>query len=207
MILEAVHFFWDSTSGSNFGNHIDLVAPGNFMYGLASNSDTYYGSYWGGTSQASPLVAGVVSLILAQNSTLTFEQIRTILHESSEDQVGDSEDINGFDIYYGHGRLNAYNALSYALLTISNNDNTNTLFNLYPNPVGPNKKLHFQDLSKGEYRIDIYNLMGQSVFSLDKTIENEFELITLPELNIGTYYLKIQDKTKNQISTKKIIVN
>ncbi|MDZ7846059.1 MAG: S8 family serine peptidase [Owenweeksia sp.] len=27
-------FFWSATSGSNYGNHIDVVAPGNFTYGL-----------------------------------------------------------------------------------------------------------------------------------------------------------------------------
>ncbi|MGB0897575.1 MAG: S8 family serine peptidase, partial [Flavobacteriaceae bacterium] len=47
-------FFWSNTSGSNYGNHIDLVAPGNYMYGLSYSSDTNYGSYWGGTSQATP---------------------------------------------------------------------------------------------------------------------------------------------------------
>ena len=49
-------FFWSATSGSSFGEHIDLVAPGNYIFGLNAFSNTNYNSYWGGTSQAAPLV-------------------------------------------------------------------------------------------------------------------------------------------------------
>ncbi|RZM18003.1 MAG: hypothetical protein EOO88_41875, partial [Pedobacter sp.] len=33
-------FFWGSASGSNFGSHISVIAPGNFIYSLAHNSNT-----------------------------------------------------------------------------------------------------------------------------------------------------------------------
>ena len=44
---------------------------------------------------------------------LNVEQIREILQNTSEDEVGNpSEDTIGFDIYYGHGRLNCQDALT-----------------------------------------------------------------------------------------------
>lgn len=109
-------FFWSSTSGSNYGSHINVVAPGNYTYGLNYLSNTGSNSYWGGTSQATPLVAGIASLIWAQNPSLTPNQIRTIIELSAQDQVGDPvEDTPGFDQYMGHGRVNAYAALQLAL--------------------------------------------------------------------------------------------
>ena len=105
-------FFWGG--GSSYGAHIDVVAPGNYIYGLNHLSDTEYGWYWGGTSQAAPHVTGLVALLLAQDSSRTVEEIRTIISETAEDQVGDpAEDSFGFDQYYGYGRINAYLALKY----------------------------------------------------------------------------------------------
>jgi subtilisin family serine protease len=105
-------FFWSSTSGSNYGAHISVVAPGNYIYGLSYTSNTNYSSYWGGTSQATSLVAGVASLLVGLQPSLTPSQIKSIIEGSAEDQVGlSSEDVPGWDQYYGHGRLNAYAAL------------------------------------------------------------------------------------------------
>jgi hypothetical protein len=35
-------FFWSSTSGSNYGEHISVVAPGNFIYGLDGKHNGKY---------------------------------------------------------------------------------------------------------------------------------------------------------------------
>ena len=59
-----------------------------------------------GTSMASPHVAGVAGLLLAQRPDLSNGQVREILRQSADD-LGES----GFDPYYGHGRVNAYGAL------------------------------------------------------------------------------------------------
>lgn len=105
-------FSWSITSGSNFGNHIDVVAPGNYIYGLHYQDENYYDSYWGGTSQATPLVTGLASLLLAQDNTRTPDDIREIINTTAQDQVGlSSEDTQGWDQYYGYGRMNAHHAL------------------------------------------------------------------------------------------------
>ena len=201
-------FFWSTTSGSNFGSHIDLVAPGNYMNGLSDTSDTYYGSYWGGTSQASPLVAGVVSLLLSQNPALTFEEIRTILRESSEDQVGDpSEDINGFDTYYGYGRLNAKNALSHQALSINNFENANKNIVIYPNPINRNSQLEISNLIDGDYTINIYNAFGQNLQSKNTSTYNSKITFSISNLNAGIYFLRVKNESKNSSVVKKLIIN
>ena len=107
-------FFWSSTSGSNYGSHISVVAPGNYIYGPNNKSNTDYSWYWGGTSQATPHVAGLAALLLAQDSSRTPAQIKSIIETTAQDQVGlPSEDTPGWDQYYGYGRINAYRALNY----------------------------------------------------------------------------------------------
>jgi thermitase len=106
-------FFWSSGSGSNYGNHISVVAPGNYIYGLHYAQNNNYGTYWGGTSQATPLVTGLASLLLAQDTSRTPADIKSLIEQSAEDQVGKPfEDQKGWDKYYGHGRVNAFKALS-----------------------------------------------------------------------------------------------
>jgi subtilisin family serine protease len=106
-------FFWSATSGSNYGSHISVVAPGNYIYGLNYQSNTSYDYYYGGTSQATPPVTGLSALLLAGNSSLKPAQVKSIIEITAEDRVGNSnEDSPGWDQYYGYGRINAFKALS-----------------------------------------------------------------------------------------------
>jgi subtilisin family serine protease len=101
------------SGGSNYGNHISVCAPGNCIFGLHYIYSANYGSYYSGTSQASPHVAGLASLLIAQDPTRTVDEIRMLIESSAEDGVGLAiEDKPLFDPYYGFGRINAYQALS-----------------------------------------------------------------------------------------------
>jgi subtilisin family serine protease len=104
-------FFWDKSSGSNYGKHITVVAPGNFIYGIDPEG---YDTYWGGTSQAAPYVSGLAALLIAQDPSRTADEIIDIIKNTADDGVGNpSEDKPGWDQYYGYGRINAYKALSF----------------------------------------------------------------------------------------------
>ncbi|MBD3390593.1 MAG: S8 family serine peptidase [Chitinivibrionales bacterium] len=101
-------------SGSNYGDALDIVAPGNFVYFIQHDNDSAYNAASGGTSYSAPLVAGVASLLVAQDSSRTPGEIQDIIEGSADDQIGDpAEDTEGWDPYYGHGRLNAFGAVTY----------------------------------------------------------------------------------------------
>lgn len=130
----AVPFPWSPASGSNYGSHINVVAPGNYVYSLNYGSNTNYTTYWSGTSQASPHAAGLVSLLLAQDPTRTPQELISIIENTAEDQVGNpAEDTPGWDQYHGHGRINAFQAL---LESVSVEDRERLLpaLTVYPNP-------------------------------------------------------------------------
>jgi hypothetical protein len=93
------------TSYSNYGNLIDLVAPGStFTTGSTLGSQIYGNA--SGTSVATPYVSGAAALMFSLNSNLTPTQVENYL-ESAADDRGPA----GWDNRYGWGRLNVENAL------------------------------------------------------------------------------------------------
>lgn len=194
-------FFWSETSGSNYGSHINLIAPGNYIWGLGNTSNNLY-NYWGGTSQATPLVAGIASLILEVNPNLTPSEIRSLLQNTADDQVGlPTEDVLGFDIYYGYGRVNAYNALIAATNTLSNNHvamRTKEIKIL--NPVkNKNIKILSYDFPNESFDYELYSWDGKLIKSNTiNFVENEFNL-EVADIKSGNYIIKIQNNNFKKI--------
>ncbi len=109
---------------SNGGKDLDVVAPGGRMDklhdkgGIYSTMPTYpvylttqYSYSQGydqlqGTSMAGPQVAGLAALLIAQDSSRSNADIRSII-ESTTDDLGAS----GFDNDYGNGRVNVCKAV------------------------------------------------------------------------------------------------
>lgn len=63
---------------SNYGDELDIVAPGHEIRSTLSNSS--YGDL-SGTSMAAPFVSGVAALILSVNPNLTGQQVRDIIEQ------------------------------------------------------------------------------------------------------------------------------
>lgn len=94
------------SSFSNYGDYIDVAAPG------ASIASTYPGSQYAalsGTSMASPHVAALAGLIRSINPGLSNEEVMTIMRESAQD-LGDA----GRDNYFGYGQIDVVHALEKA---------------------------------------------------------------------------------------------
>ncbi|MCB1563244.1 MAG: S8 family serine peptidase [Alphaproteobacteria bacterium] len=92
---------------SSFGNSVDIAAPGVSIYTTANGGGYSAAS---GTSLSSPVAAGVGALILSANPALSADDVETILETTAVD-LGDP----GYDIYYGHGRVDAAAAVQMAL--------------------------------------------------------------------------------------------
>lgn len=195
-------FFWSPTSGSSYGNHIDVVAPGNYIYGLNYQSNTNYNSYWGGTSQAAPLVTGLSSLLLAQDIDKTPDDIRSIIRNTAEDQIGNvSEDILGFDIYYGYGRVNAYQALLQNSLSINEIINPEDV-SIFPNPVSNfvtiNSSLKFSTVL-------IHNILGVEILRIDNSSKQNSLKIDVTNFKRGVYLTSLLNENETVLVSKKIV--
>ncbi|MGB9364571.1 MAG: S8 family serine peptidase [Xanthobacteraceae bacterium] len=99
--------FTTDVSTSNRGFNIGEAAAGG-TDGLNTNS-------FGGTSSATPLVAGIAALMLSARPDLTRDEVRTILQDTAV-KIGprNSYDANGHSNEFGFGRVDAAKAVQAA---------------------------------------------------------------------------------------------
>jgi len=109
---------------SNYGSDLDVMAPGGYYYGITTTdilgNDGYssdnYNLYddknaFAGTSAATPIMSGVIALMLEKNPNLTYNDIMEIIKNYS-DKIGKYEYVNGRNDYYGYGKVNLFNYLN-----------------------------------------------------------------------------------------------
>lgn len=93
--------------------------------GAAGYNPSDFTSDFGGTSSATPIVAGVAGLILSVNPDLTAAEVKQILQQSADKIIDNNIDpqlgfqmgnynANGYSQWFGYGKVNAFKALQLA---------------------------------------------------------------------------------------------
>jgi subtilisin-like proprotein convertase family protein len=96
--------------------------------GVGPGSDFTAGSRFtdrfGGTSSATPTVAGVCALVVSANPSLTGPDVRKILQQTADKDLAivtdtpvnepGAFDNSGFSLWFGHGKVNAFRAVQAA---------------------------------------------------------------------------------------------
>jgi thermitase len=190
-------FNWSPASGSNFGPHISVVAPGSYIYGLSHKDNNDFNTYFSGTSQATAYVSGLASLLRAQLPDAINTEIKELIEKTAEDKVGDpSEDKEGKDDYYGFGRINAYSALLVnAPLPFELKEED---VKIYPNPSNGD---FFVNYPEEVEKITVTNAMGLRI--------KEFEAKDLngTQLNVDVNgYVLVTFRYQDQAVTKKVVI-
>lgn len=144
-----------------------------------------------GTSMSSPMVSGIVALILQANPNLTPLQIKEVLTSTARADAYTEEVPN---YVWGYGKADAYQAVKKAIqlvgidqLQVENN------ITLFPNPV---KNTLFIDASNQDYELQyLTDLTGKRIMDL----QGKKDKINLSNLKSGVYFLqmKINSKTLN----------
>ena len=107
---------------SNYGEYVDLVAPGDLLY--TTNLDNGFAKV-SGTSFSAPHVSALIALLISTGN-FSYEEIHQNLTRSSVD-LGDA----GRDDYYGYGLINLNDSLLTDLVKITlvkNNNEENEEF-------------------------------------------------------------------------------
>jgi subtilisin family serine protease/PKD repeat protein len=177
---------WDD---SNFGPRLsdgdsdqidelkpDIVAPGVQITGPWVNTTNQYDSYTG-TSQATPHIAGVVALMLEKEPGLTPTQVKDILRRTADDRNGvfDPALDPKYDVKYGWGIVDAYEAVELSLLSWERTL-VSTHFSVSYNVTGPNT-------TNDTYALTV-------IYALEKswmTLVVDLGFSSPPELHIPVY--------------------
>jgi len=178
-----------SPCGSNYGEGLDVVAPGSGIlttsYSSNNPANNSY-AYASGTSLATPLVSGLIALVKTHYTALDNEAIIDRIIFSCDD-VGDP----GYDLETGYGRVNAKTALEAQYIPTS----TRNLATLnYPNPFKPSAdSVNTIVLSTYDspVSLNIYTLAGELVKSVDGS-----------ELTLSEIRKETQDSTERQLVFK-----
>lgn len=91
------------SSFSNYGEELDVMAPGSDIYSTTPNENYETMS---GTSMATPHVVGVMGLIRSADADISVDDATSIVKETAEDA--------GSELEYGHGIVDANEAVQEA---------------------------------------------------------------------------------------------
>ncbi len=210
--LRAMPFCYSATSGSNYGEHIDFVAPGEMIAGLR-NTDAAV-TYWCGTSQATPIVSGLISLMLTVNPRLSWQQIYDALKIGARDGIGGAEDTFGWDRYFGWGRVDAARTLQ-AVMTMSGVHTTNEgepTLRVSPQPALDEVSIEY-DMSAipketDHVQISVCDMLGRTVLSLSQPVQpsqTQKTVVSLAHLPTGVYMLRLMGGTTFQTQMIQVV--
>ena len=106
---------WNYFAFSNFGDFVDLCAPGTSILSTLPNNSYGYAS---GTSMASPFVAGVAALVKSKHKDWTPEEVEARLKATADDvyAVNTQSFLQG---KLGAGRISAKRALGNLSMAIT----------------------------------------------------------------------------------------
>ena len=102
---------------SNYGNCIDVMAPGEYFYSTSVYEPVFkeyqklFGGYWSGTSVAAPLVSATAAIIKGLRPDLANKEIYGLIKDNADAIDGENP---GYQGRLGGGRLNVAKAVNAA---------------------------------------------------------------------------------------------
>jgi len=186
-------------SYSGTGLALDVVAPGHNVRTVRYNTNQEGVVFFSGCSGATPVAAGIASLVLAIDNAFTHDDVMNLLIAGADDQVGlPGEDTPGRDNYHGHGRVNMLRTLQAAVgssgiadLAVSPRPLGLTVS---PNPVRARADFRFEAVPGSFAAIEIFDAQGRFVERLLPDPERSAENLAWTPghaLPAGVYFARL----------------
>ncbi|MES2778285.1 MAG: S8/S53 family peptidase [Bacteroidota bacterium] len=193
---------YDVSYVSGGGNYAQSVA----MYTLHGRD--YYYAEASGTSMSSPMVSGIVALLLQVNPELNPQRIQSILAETAFKDNATTQTPDSSR--WGAGKANAYAAIKKAIQTVgleSVDEEVLKTVQVFPNPNDGNFQLELSSQQSAMLHVEITNILGQTISINPWNINNGQNtlIIRMKNETKGIYFINIMGAGRQLV--KKIIVN
>ncbi|MFN6340806.1 MAG: S8/S53 family peptidase [Bacteroidota bacterium] len=210
-----------SKKGPCLGGYLkpDITAPGNVVVSSVNRADTYYADSnhsvhifndtWyfapmNGTSMATPVIAGVVALMLEANPELTRNEIVNILKITSRQDAFTGNIPGSGSTQWGWGKIDAYSAVIGAYnLAVKDGIHKIPDFLIYPNPATEVLTVISRLHVTSNVSVSMYSISGELILHEQMHSNNSFQ-IPLISYRAGVYILKIE--TNAGVEIHKVIV-
>ncbi|MEM7530856.1 MAG: S8 family serine peptidase [Chloroflexota bacterium] len=179
---------------SNFGDTIDVSAPGNIIYNAFYDLDNFYGGYifMSGTSMATPHVAGLAGLLLSQKPERTSTDLKQVIIDTAVD-LGEP----GWDQYFGNGRIDALAALQAGAQV---NPLTASLNGLTWNDSNGNGIIDSSErFSVPGIQVDVFDASGELV---ESSVSDDVGAWSVEDLDGGVYSIKVNSPDALIVTTQ-----
>jgi len=200
-IASAVNSF-DVSYLSGGSNYAQSVAKFTF----AKNNRDYYYAESSGTSMSSPMVTGIVALLLQANPKLTPALIKDIIFKTAITDIYTKQPVDSSR--WGAGKINAYAAIKRTIATIGVTEQkfTQTQVNLFPNPTSGSFQLYCEATQNNDLQVTITDIMGKTIQQHNWTASDSNNTLTidLGNENKGVYFVSISNGSSNEV--RKVLV-
>lgn len=207
-----------STWATNYGDLVDLTAPGVCIYttdiaGSGGYSTTDYGGLQK-TSAAAPIVAGVAALLLSKNNSMTWQEVRTSLLNSADKvhsgEYNYSHDASkaGHSREMGYGRVNALKALGEVAVGVGNEPSFDVTNNIkVVNPVQNNQvEIYYPGpLLEQDMVVGIFDMNGRLMKQQMLGRHEEFVSIDVFDMTPGMYFARFMYREDELVQTVKFV--
>ncbi|MDR0927824.1 MAG: S8 family peptidase [Ignavibacteria bacterium] len=185
----------------------DIAAPGAM---IISANNTFYKGYpivdstkdgkfafasIQGTSMSSPMVAGVVALMLEKNAELTQSEIKGILAVTAINDDYTKDARNNKSTTWGWGKIDAY-AIMKVMEGSGIEDKNDFDFSVFPNPAVDMLNIKIDNVADLPYILSIYDEQGNSVYLTSIQTEKQ---INLSNMSAGVYFVRLENDKEASI--------
>ncbi len=206
------------TWATNYGDLVDLTAPGVCIYttdiaGSGGYSSTDYGGLQK-TSAAAPIVAGVVALLLSKNNSLTWEEVRTTMLNSADKVHNGDYNYNhdaskaGHSREMGYGRVNALKAIGEVAVGIGNEPTlafSNDIKVVNPIENGRLEIFYPGAELEEDMLVAVYDMSGKLVAQRLLGRHEEYVSIDVNDMTAGMYFARFMYREDELVQTVKFV--
>ncbi|MDX2001668.1 MAG: S8 family serine peptidase [Chitinophagales bacterium] len=203
--------------GTNYGDNLDVVAPGVCIYTTDMSGSQGYisGDYTalGKTSASAPIVTGVVALLLSKNADLHADEVMDILTQNADKVNANQYDYNydgnipGRSLETGFGRINAFRALGGTTVGIGDEPAPESGLTIsVSSPVQHQATIHYHSTGeKVDLTMQVFDLSGKLLHTQMVGKHEEEITLDVSENTPGMYIARFMNKEDELVHTAKFV--